>query len=180
MDIIQGKYFKYNNTCVTIGKFDGIHIGHRKILDSVLELSKENNLKSTVFTFDIDYFNTSEARLNTKEEKRRLLKKYGIDILIDYPFDDETKNKSPEEFACDVLKGKLGTKVLVVGDNFRFGKGAVGNTDTLIKLGNKYGFEVVIIPMVEYAGDIVSSSRIREELKAGHIEEAHYMMHQNS
>ena len=177
MDIIQGKNFKYSNTCVTIGKFDGIHIGHRRIIDTVIALSKEQGLFSTVFTFDFDYFGSSdEKRLNTREEKRKVLKEYGIDILIDYPFDDETKNLSPDEFAYMVLKGKLGAKVLVVGDNFRFGKGAVGNADTLKELGKKYGFEVTVIPMVEYAGDIVSSSRIRMELKAGHIEDARIML----
>ena len=80
MDIVQGKNFKYENTCVTIGKFDGIHIGHRRILDKVLELSGEFGYKSTVFTFDLDYFNTSEKRLNTREEKRALLKECGIDL----------------------------------------------------------------------------------------------------
>ena len=177
MDILQGKNFKYSNTCVTIGKFDGIHIGHRQIIDTVIAISKEFGLFSTIFTFDFDYFGSSdEKRLNTKEEKRKVLKEYGIDIIVDYPFDDETKNLSPEEFALKVLKRKLGAKVLVVGDNFRFGKGASGNTDTLTELGKKYGFKVTVIPMVEYAGDIVSSSRIRKELKAGHIEEAHIML----
>ncbi len=176
MDIIQGKNFRYENTCVTIGKFDGIHIGHRRILKKVTELSREEGLKSTVFTFDFDYFNSSEKRLNTKEEKRRLLKECNIELLIDYPFDDETKNESPDEFACNILKGKLGAKALVVGDNFRFGKGAAGNTDTLSELGKKYGFKVYVIPMVEYAGDVVSSSRIREDIKSGNIADAEKML----
>ena len=177
MDIIQGKNFKYENTCVTIGKFDGIHIGHRKILNKVLELSKSNGYKSTVFTFDFDYFgNENGKRLNSKVEKRELLKTLGIDLLIDYPFDSETKNLSPEEFVKVVLIGKMGIKAIIVGDNFRFGKGAMGNIDTLRSLGLKYGFEVYIIPMVEYAGDVVSSSRIRDELKVGHIDEAMQML----
>ena len=177
MDIIQGKNFKYNNTCVTIGKFDGIHIGHRKILDKVIELSKVNGYKSTVFTFDFDYFNNETGkRLNSKAEKRELLKGIGIDLLIDYPFDNETKNLSAEEFVKKVLIGKLGIKAIVVGDNFRFGKGAAGNINTLTVLGQKYSFEVYVIPMVEYAGDVVSSSRIREELSVGHIDEAMKML----
>lgn len=177
MDIIQGKNFKYENTCVTIGKFDGIHIGHRKILDKVLELCKINGYKSTVFTFDFDYFsNETGNRLNSKTEKRELLKGLGIDLLIDYPFDSETKNLSPEEFVKLVLIGKLGIKAIVVGDNFRFGKGAIGDIYTLTTLGKEYSFEVYVIPMVEYAGDVVSSSRIREELSVGHIDEAMKML----
>lgn len=177
MDIIQGKKFKFNNTCVTIGKFDGIHIGHRRILDKVLELSKKHNYKSTVFTFDFDYFKTEdEKRLNTREEKRKTLEEYGIDILIDYPFDDEIKNKNPLEFVKEVLVAKLGIKCIVVGDNFRFGKGAKGDTKTLEKLGLEFGFEVVVLPMVEYKGGQVSSTRIREELGAGHIKEANDML----
>ncbi|MBR5180310.1 MAG: FAD synthetase family protein [Lachnospiraceae bacterium] len=181
MDIIQGKNFKFNNTCVTIGKFDGIHIGHRRILDKVIEISKTNGYKSTVFTFDFDYFkNEGDKRLSTKEEKISLLKECGIDLLIDYPFDEETKNKSPETFAYKILKCKLGARALVVGDNFRFGKGAVGDTETLKELGVKYGFDVYIIPMVNYYGDVVSSSRIRDELKAGHIAEAYKMLNKDN
>ena len=177
MDIIQGKDFKYDNTCVTIGKFDGIHIGHRRILDKVLELSKKHNYKSTVFTFDFDFFKTEdEKRLNTREEKRKTIEEYGIDILIDYPFDDEIKNKNPLEFVKEVLVAKLGIKCIVVGDNFKFGKGAKGDSKTLVELGQRFGFEVVVLPMVEYEGSQVSSTRIREELGAGHIKEAHEML----
>ena len=96
--------------------------------------------------------------------------------MIDYPFDDTTKNQSPEEFARDVLQGKLGSKALVVGDNFRFGKGAKGDADTLKVLGEEYGFDVYVIPMVEYAGDVVSSSRIREDIKAGNLIDANKML----
>ena len=177
MDIIQGKDVKYDNTCVTIGKFDGIHIGHRRILDKVLELSKKHNYKSTVFTFDFDYFKTEdEKRLNTKEEKKKTLEEYGIDILIDYPFDDEIKNKTPLKFVREILINKLGIKAIVVGDNFKFGKGAKGDSKTLVELGKRFGFEVVVLPMVKYEGSQVSSTRIREELGAGHIKEAHDML----
>lgn len=177
MDIIVGKEFKLNNTCVTIGKFDGIHIGHRKILDTVLDLSKQYEYVSTVFTFDFSYFSRDdEKRLNTHEEKIKLLSDMGIERCIDYPFDEETKNESPEEFAEKILRDKLDTKAIVVGDNFRFGRGAVGDTMTLEELGTKYGFKVYVIPMVEYEGSQVSSTRIRDELKAGHTAEAKHML----
>lgn len=177
MDIVQGKNFKYENTCVTIGKFDGIHIGHRRIIDKILELSRVNGYISTVFTFDFDYFgNENGTRLNSKTEKRELLKGLGINLLIDYPFDSETKNLSPEEFVNLVLNGKLGIKAIVVGDNFHFGKNASGDINILKALGHKYGFEVYVIPMVEYAGDVVSSSRIREDIKAGNLIDAKKML----
>ena len=177
MRIIDGKDFSFRDTCVTIGKFDGVHIGHRRILDKVTELSRKKKLLSTVFTFDFEYFKTKdEIRLNSRAEKIDLLEKAGIDLLIDYPFDVETKNMLPEEFVLNILLEKLGCRALVVGENFRFGKGAVGDTSTLNELGNKYGFEVYACSMVEYEGTQVSSSRIREELARGNTGAANRML----
>ena len=181
MDIIQGKDFTYNNTCVTIGKFDGIHIGHRRILEKVIELSKQYCYKSTVFTFDFDYFKSpDEKRLNTRDEKIKLLEEFGIDILVDYPFDEETKNMTPEKFVKDILIKKLGVRAMVVGENFRFGRGAEGNVSTLDELGVKYEFKVYPMKLVEYAGSMVSSTRIREELNVGHMKEAFEMLNKTS
>ena len=177
MDIIQGKDFKYDKTCVTIGKFDGIHIGHRRILKTLVDLSKQCDYKSVVFTFDFEYFKSDEEkRLNTKEEKKRLLEELGIDILIDFPFDEETKNMSPDEFIEDILVNRLDAKKVIIGENFRFGQGAQGDAETLKKLGATYGFSVYPIPLVKYEGSMVSSTRIRDELSAGHIKEAYEML----
>lgn len=177
MDIIQGKFFKLNYTCVTIGKFDGVHIGHRQIISKLIEVSKEFSYRSAVLTFDFDYFKSeNEKRLNTREEKKALLQKCGIDILVDYPFDGETKNMTPEEFSKEVLVGKLDAKAVVVGDNFRFGKDAAGDVSALKEFGNKYGFKVYSIPLVEFEGSMVSSTRIREELNAGHKKKVKAML----
>ena len=80
------------------------------------------------------------------------------------------------EFAREILINKLGIKAIVVGDNFKFGKGAKGDSKTLVELGQRFGFEVLVLPMVEYEGSQVSSTRIREELCAGHIKEANDML----
>lgn len=169
MDIIEGKEFKFNNTCVTIGKFDGIHIGHQLILNTVTDISKKMGYKSTVFTFDFDYFKSEdEIRLNSREEKKKILEKFGIELFIDYPFDPETKNETPEEFTLNVLVRKLDCRAVIVGENFRFGKGASGDVSTLRELGERFGFKVYAVPLVKYRGDMVSSTRIREEINAGH------------
>ena len=177
MEIIRGKDFELKNTCVTIGKFDGVHIGHRTVLETVKKISEETDLKSVVLTFDFSYFNTENGeRLNTFTEKTELIEECGIDIFIDYPFDDETRNLSCETFAENVLAKQLNTKAVIVGENFRFGKGAEGDTSVLKQLGRIYGFKTIVIPSVCYEGVTVSSTRIREELLRGNREKAGFML----
>lgn len=177
MEIIKGKDFSFSDTCVTIGKFDGVHIGHRKILDKMKEICVREGLKSVVITFDYSYFNTDSAgRLNTYEQKTDILENTGIDIMIDYPFDDETRNLSAADFIRLVLVNRLGVKAVIVGENFRFGRGAEGNTGTLDRYGRMYGFETVIVPSVCYDGEAVSSTRIREEIVRGNRDKADDML----
>ncbi len=177
MEIIKGKDFSLQDTCVTIGKFDGVHIGHRKILDKMKEICVREGLKSVVITFDYSYFNTdSVGRLNTYKQKTDILENTGIDIMIDYPFDDETRNLSAADFIRLVLVNRLGVKAVIVGENFRFGRGAEGNTGTLDRYGRMYGFETVIVPSVCYDGEAVSSTRIREEIARGNRDKADDML----
>jgi riboflavin kinase/FMN adenylyltransferase len=177
MEIIKGKDFSLQDTCVTIGKFDGVHIGHRKILNKMKEICVREGLKSVVITFDYSYFNTDSAgRLNTYKQKTDILENTGIDIMIDYPFDDETRNLSAADFIRLVLVNRLGVKAVIVGENFRFGRGAEGNTGTLDRYGRMYGFETVIVPSVCYDGKAVSSTRIREEIVRGNRDKADDML----
>ena len=168
MEIIKGKDFSFSDTCVTIGKFDGVHIGHREILNKMKEICEKEGLKSVVITFDYSYFNSDTAgRLNTYEQKTDILESSGTDIMIDYPFDEETRNLSAADFIRLVLVKRLGVRAVIVGENFRFGRGAEGDTGTLKHYGGMYGFETVIVPSVCYDGEAVSSTRIRKELLHG-------------
>ena len=177
MEIIKGKDFEYKNTCVTIGKFDGVHIGHRTVLSTLKKISEELGLKSVVLTFDFSYFNNeNEKRLNTYVEKTGLIEGCGIDVFIDYPFDHETKNLSCEDFAEKVLKNRLDAKAVIVGENFRFGRDALGDVSVLQSLGKEYKFKTIVIPSVCYEGLTVSSTRIRDEIAKGNMEKAGIML----
>ena len=96
--------------------------------------------------------------------------------MIDYPFDEVTKDLSAEDFIRIVLLKRLGAKAVIVGDNFRFGKGACGDISTLESYGKMYGFSTIVVPCVCYEGENVSSTRIRDELSRGNIEQAEYML----
>lgn len=177
MEIIRGKDFCFKDTCVTIGKFDGVHLGHRSILSMMNKIKKEQGCKTVVLTFDFSYFSdNAEERLNTYDEKIRLLEKSDIDLMIDYPFDDVTRKLLARDFVKKVLIDKLGMKAIVIGDNFRFGYRALGDTELLKELGNTYGFDAFVVPCVKYDGAAISSTRIREELKHGHFSEAEKML----
>jgi riboflavin kinase/FMN adenylyltransferase len=146
---------------VTIGTFDGVHRGHRR----VIEAAKAADLPTTVVTFDphprVVLGNQVEL-LTTLERRLELLGELGVETLV-VPFTPELALSTPEEFAESILR-PLGTKVVVAGANFRFGRGRSGDLETLGKLG----FEVRPVPLVEG----ISSSRIRQLLRAGEIEAA--------
>jgi riboflavin kinase/FMN adenylyltransferase len=146
---------------VAIGTFDGVHLGHRR----VIQAAKAANLPTTVLTFDphprVVLGNQVEL-LTTLERRLELLGELGVETLV-VPFTPELALATPEEFAESILR-PLGTKVVVAGANFRFGRGRSGDLDTLAELG----FDVRPVPLVEG----ISSSRIRQLLRAGEIEAA--------
>jgi riboflavin kinase/FMN adenylyltransferase len=146
---------------VAIGTFDGVHLGHRR----VIQAAKAANLPTTVLTFDphprVVLGNQVEL-LTTLERRLELLGEAGVETLV-VPFTPELALATPEEFAESILR-PLGTKVVVAGANFRFGRGRSGDLDTLAELG----FDVRPVPLVEG----ISSSRIRQLLRAGEIEAA--------
>ena len=162
---------------MTIGKFDGVHIGHRSILNELERFKKEKGLESVVLTFDFSYFSGKDGeRLNSFEEKTAILKSEGIDVMIDYPFDEDIKRIKAEDFVRSVLVKRLGAKAVIVGENFRFGFEAKGDPSLLKEMGKEFGFEVVVIPCINYEGSVVSSSRIRIEKKEGHTEKVKEML----
>lgn len=157
-------------TAVTIGKFDGVHIGHRRLFDAVLA-EKKNGYLACVLSFRAKPEEGKNV-IYTKEEQRLLCADLGIDVLAEYTLDEALRSLSAEQFVAEVLCKELNAKVIVTGEDFRFGKGRLGDTALLRNLGNVYGYRSISVPKVENDGLRISSTKIRELLSAGAMEEA--------
>ena len=159
-------------TAVAIGKFDGLHRGHRKLLEQILQMKKEG-LLSTIFTFDPPpevLFGKRQAKeITTKEEKRIIFEKMGVDILIEYPLNEISAAIEPEDFVKDVLKEKMNMSYLAAGYDLSFGHKGAGDAKLLKKLAPKYDFELNIIEKVCEDGREISSTYIREEVENGNM-----------
>src|ERR1700712_990103 len=140
------------NAVVTIGTFDGVHLGHRKIIARIKELAHESGGETVILTFFphprmiLNPGDESMKLLNTMNEKAALLEELGVDHLIITPFSRDFSNLSAEDYIRDVLVKKIGTKRIVIGYDHRFGKDREGGLDDLLRLGPAYGFEVAEIP----------------------------------
>ncbi|MDO4556784.1 MAG: bifunctional riboflavin kinase/FAD synthetase [Lachnospiraceae bacterium] len=171
--------FKLNNTAVALGKFEGLHKGHQLLLKQLEEFQKDG-LKSVMFTFDLPpkavILHDYQKVIYTKEERRLKLEKTTLDCLIEHPFTEQFSRLRPEDFVKEVLVDKVGVKQIVVGADFHFGYRRAGNVDILKELAPKYGYEVTVIPKLQINGEDVSSSRIRECLENGHMEEANQLL----
>jgi len=182
MEYIAGTtQFKLKNTAVTFGKFDGLHLGHRRLLDLTVKF-KEQGLAAVVFTFLMhpgNLLNDKEIELiYTEEEKKAILERLGIDIMISYPFTQETRNTEPEDFIRQVIYEKLGAKMIVVGEDFCFGKNRRGNVAMLKQYEKEYGYTVIACSKLKLNDEIISSSVIRSLLNEGNIEAANRMLGQ--
>ena len=162
-------------TAVAIGKFDGLHLGHRKLLSEILR-QKEDGLKAAVFTFDPSpevFFGMNPAReLSTREEKRDLFREIGIDILVEFPFNKKTAAISPEDFVIDILCGRMNAKFVAAGTDLSFGAMGKGNFPMLSSLARHLGFETCKIDKIERNGKVISSTLIRSLVEEGNMEEA--------
>lgn len=171
---------KYNEkypTVITIGTFDGVHIGHRKILDKIINHANITELKSSVLTFfphprmvlqkDADI-----KLLNTIDEKVMILERLGLDVLIIHPFTKEFSRLTATEFVRDILVNKLNIKKVIIGYDHRFGRNRTANINDLIAFGNALEFTVDEIPAQEIDDVSVSSTKIRKALEEGDIETA--------
>lgn len=171
--------FQLHNSVVTLGKFDGLHIGHQLLLNHVLKL-KQKGYQTVMFTFSLhpyNLFSEKEIRLlYTSEEKYHHLKQMGFDVLVTYPFTKETAMLEPEYFIKKVLVEQLDAKVIVVGADFRFGNNRKGNVDLLKQYANKYGYQVYAYDKLCYDGSVVSSTRVRDALALGHMEEVEHLL----
>lgn len=166
-----------NKTVVTIGTFDGVHIGHKYVLNKVTQLSDENNFDSTVLTFFphprmVLQQDSSIKLLNTIQEKELLLSQIGIHNLIIHPFDLEFSRLTAEEFVKDILVEKLNAGIIIIGYDHRFGRNRTANIDDLIEFGKEYDFEVIEISAKEIDDIAISSTKIRTALLEGNISTA--------
>jgi len=164
------------STIATIGTFDGIHIGHQKILNSLARFAKENSLKSVVITFDphprkiINKKNSIEL-INTIEEKKEKIKTLGIDYLIVQKFDEKFSETEANKFV-EILKNNINIEKLIVGYDHRFGKNRNADINDLKKYGKELNFEVIEIDALEIEEVNISSTKIRSAIKDGNIRQA--------
>jgi riboflavin kinase / FMN adenylyltransferase len=171
-------FIKLDYAVVTSGTFDGVHIGHQKILNRLKEIAQTYSGETVVITFwphprlVLHPEETSLKLLNTFEEKAELLKDHGINHLVRIPFTKEFSQLSSEEFISKILVETIGTKKLVIGYDHHFGKNREGSFDQLKENAPKYGFEVEEIPRQDVDHIGVSSSIIRRALEEGDIETA--------
>ncbi|UGS20936.1 bifunctional riboflavin kinase/FAD synthetase [Flavobacterium cyclinae] len=161
-------------TIVTIGTFDGVHIGHKSILDRLKNETNNGEFLSLVLTFFphprmVLNQDSSIKLLNTIEEKTTLLECYGIDALIIHPFDAAFSNLTAEEFVKSVLVNQLNVQKIIIGHDHRFGKNRTANIDDLINFGQKYNFNVEQIGAQEIDEIAISSTKIRKALLEGNI-----------
>ena len=169
-----------NNSAVTLGKFDGIHLGHQKLISIVKEKAKELGLFAVTFTFDSIPLSICPQKnqhfISTNSERRKFLEDIGIDVEIEYPFTEQFMNTEPEDFIKDIIVEKLRAKVVVVGHDFCFGRGRAGNVDLLRVRGKKYGYETIIVKKERFQDRDISSTYVREELSLGHMETANVLL----
>ncbi|NKI25373.1 bifunctional riboflavin kinase/FAD synthetase [Arenibacter sp. 6A1] len=164
-------------TAITIGTFDGVHIGHRKILERLIKSAKVLGLKSTVLTFFphprmVLQQDMSIQLLNTIEEKVSIMNTLGLDYLIIHPFTKEFSRLSATEFVRDILVNNLKTKKIIIGYDHRFGRNRNADINDLIAFGNILDFEVEEISALEIDDVSVSSTKIRKALDIGDIKTA--------
>lgn len=174
MEIIENKteFNLQGKSAVALGKFDGIHLGHKKLLSRVLE-QKEQGLSTVVFTFDTSaasFFGGEEKALSTREEKRAAFARMGIDVLIEFPLNRETAATEPSDFVARYLAEQMRTAYLCAGPDLSFGKGGAGDYALLARCAETYGYRVELIDKVRVEGQEVSSTRVREAVRAGRME----------
>jgi riboflavin kinase / FMN adenylyltransferase len=169
------KFSSKKQTIVTLGTFDGVHLGHKKIIDRLVTSAHHESCESVILTFFphprmVLQDGSSLKLLNTMEEKGQLLEKLGVDNLIIHPFDHEFSRLTAEEFVEDLLVKQLNLKKIIIGYDHRFGRNRSANINDLKEFGNQFDFEVEEITAQEIDDVAVSSTKIRTALTDGNIQ----------
>ena len=187
MNVYYGikEFIKLENAVVTSGTFDGVHLGHQKILNRLNEVASETKGESVVITFYphprsvISPDNKTINLLSTLDEKIELLEESGVSHLVIIPFTREFSELSSEEFIQKILIETIGTKTLVIGFDHRFGKNREGGFDYLKENKARYGFEIEEIPRHDLENIGISSSKIRKALNDGDVQIAEHFLGRN-
>lgn len=167
---IQAEFPKFSNTAVTLGKFDGIHRGHQKLLKVILE-RKAEGCTAVMCTFE-----AAKEMILSRTERIRILEKMGLDALLECPLNEEIRRMRAESFVKEILVGALDASFVAVGEDFRFGHERKGTPQLLTEMGRKYGFEVAVIPKEMEGRRKISSTYLREELRYGNMEKFRSLM----
>jgi riboflavin kinase/FMN adenylyltransferase len=159
---------------ITIGNFDGVHCGHRHILERVIAAAREEHWKSGVLTFDPHPAKlvtpaSAPRLLTTTEQRARIILEQGIDQVLILPFTPQVASLGPEDFVREILVDKLKARAVLVGANFHFGRRAQGDAAMLEELGDRFSFETEIIAPVVWRKRVISSSEIRRAIQAGDV-----------
>ncbi|MEO8594426.1 MAG: bifunctional riboflavin kinase/FAD synthetase [Candidatus Solibacter sp.] len=171
----------FGPSAVSIGNFDGVHYGHRRILQRVKQLADQHGWKASVLTFDphptrVVAPDRTPPLLTSPDRRAALMSEVGIEQVLILPFTRELAQLSPEEFVKRLLVDTLGARAVLVGDNFRFGHRQAGNVEVLAELGHKFGFDTEVVSAVTLRGRMVSSSAIRQAVRAGDVSWAARML----
>ena len=164
----------FGPVAVTIGNFDGVHAGHRYIMRRAVEIALEHGWQPAVLTFHPHPMRLlaperSPRLLTTVEQRCQLIAQQGIERVLVLPFTREISQLSPEDFVRLILVDAMQARFVLVGENFRFGHRAAGNTETLRELGARYGFETEVVGAVRRRNRVVSSSEVRRLIDAGDV-----------
>jgi len=183
MNVVNGieNYKDNSKSILTIGTFDGVHLGHQKIITSLVSKAKQKSLQANILTFFphprmVLQKESNLKLIDTLEEKQNLLSELGIDNLIIQPFSKEFSKLTAIEFTRDVLVNELGMSALMIGYDHRFGKNREASVEDLIRYGQSYNFEVTVIPAQDISSITVSSTKIRDAIKISNFKKVNQFL----
>ena len=183
MNVVNGieNYKANSKSILTIGTFDGVHLGHQKIISSLVTKAKQQSLQANILTFFphprmVLQKESNLKLIDTLEEKQNLLSELGIDNLIIQPFSKEFSKLTAIEFTRDVLVNELGMSALMIGYDHRFGKNREASVEDLIRYGQSYNFEVTVIPAQDISSITVSSTKIRDAIKISNFKKVNQFL----
>lgn len=173
------QYYNENKTAVTLGKFDGLHRGHEKLIEKVIECAEDEKIDSVVCSFDMSplfkELNVERKIIMTQEEKKLRLDGR-VDYLVKCPFTVEFSRISAEDFVENILVGLFHASYVVVGTDFCFGYQKSGNVEVLRKLQKKYGYRLIVLEKERYQGRVISSTYVKEALTEGKLKLANELL----
>lgn len=167
---VDGKFPRLSQSAVALGKFDGIHLGHRKLVNKILE-QKEYGAQAVLVAIG-----GSSRTILTRQERNRLLEELGVDVLVECPLDENMRHMKAENFIREILVGALSASYVAVGEDFRFGFERKGTPQLLAEQGKKYHFRTEVLTKEMDGHRKISSTYIREELGKGNMEKFSSLM----